>query len=214
MAMRMIRLWGVVLLANLVGTYLFALCVARVHIFSPEMQQTLTAVSRGRPWRGILGGGDAAIFAGWLIALMVWLLPGAESARVSIIIILDLFDWARRLQPCDRRIDQDVFSCGLWGGELGILFGAVSCAHIDRQYYWRGFVGGVFGTRAGGGREGGVAGFSGLSLYRGGALDHCVTKTVRYISPIEMMEYLEANAFTNFSSAVTKSTSRASASAM
>lgn len=29
-----------------------------------------------------------AIFAGWLIALMVWLLPGAESARVAIIIIL------------------------------------------------------------------------------------------------------------------------------
>lgn len=29
-----------------------------------------------------------AIFAGWLIALMVWLLPGAESARVGIIIII------------------------------------------------------------------------------------------------------------------------------
>jgi formate/nitrite transporter FocA (FNT family) len=29
-----------------------------------------------------------AIFAAWLIALMVWLLPGTESARVSIIIIL------------------------------------------------------------------------------------------------------------------------------
>ena len=29
-----------------------------------------------------------AVFAGWLIALMVWLLPGAESARVSIIIIV------------------------------------------------------------------------------------------------------------------------------
>jgi formate/nitrite transporter FocA (FNT family) len=29
-----------------------------------------------------------AIFAGWLIALMVWLLPAAESARVSIIIIV------------------------------------------------------------------------------------------------------------------------------
>jgi formate/nitrite transporter FocA (FNT family) len=29
-----------------------------------------------------------AIFAGWLIALMVWLLPGAESAKVSIIIII------------------------------------------------------------------------------------------------------------------------------
>jgi formate-nitrite transporter family protein len=29
-----------------------------------------------------------AIFAGWLTALMVWHLPGAESARVSIIIIV------------------------------------------------------------------------------------------------------------------------------
>ena len=29
-----------------------------------------------------------AMIAGWLIALMVWLLPGAESGRVSIIIIL------------------------------------------------------------------------------------------------------------------------------
>jgi len=29
-----------------------------------------------------------AIFAGWLIALMVWLLPGTESAGASIILIL------------------------------------------------------------------------------------------------------------------------------
>jgi hypothetical protein len=43
---------------------------------------------------------------------------------------------------------------------------------------------------------------------------HLVAMTAPYISPIEMMEYVEANAFANFSSAVTKSTSRASASAM
>jgi formate/nitrite transporter FocA (FNT family) len=29
-----------------------------------------------------------SIFAGWLIALMVWLLPSAEAARVSVIIIV------------------------------------------------------------------------------------------------------------------------------
>ena len=29
-----------------------------------------------------------AIFAGWLIALTVWLLPAADSSRVSIIIII------------------------------------------------------------------------------------------------------------------------------
>ncbi|HLW82292.1 MAG TPA: formate/nitrite transporter family protein [Candidatus Acidoferrales bacterium] len=44
----------------------------------------------GRTHMG-LGFGNVlvrAIFAGWLIALMVWLLPGAQSARVSIIIII------------------------------------------------------------------------------------------------------------------------------
>ena len=29
-----------------------------------------------------------AVFAGWLIALMVWMLPYAESARVTVIIII------------------------------------------------------------------------------------------------------------------------------
>jgi formate/nitrite transporter FocA (FNT family) len=88
MAMRMLRLWGVVLVANLVGTYLFALCVARVQIFSPQIQQALTAVSQDGLGSGFWAVVMRAIFAGWLIALMVWLLPGAESARVSIIIIL------------------------------------------------------------------------------------------------------------------------------
>jgi formate/nitrite transporter FocA (FNT family) len=29
-----------------------------------------------------------AIFAGWLIALMVWLLPAAESARIWVIVVI------------------------------------------------------------------------------------------------------------------------------
>jgi formate/nitrite transporter FocA (FNT family) len=87
-ALSVLRLWTVVLVANLVGTYLFALCVGRIPIFSTHIQQVLMEVSQGS-----LAGGFGvifmrAVFAGWLIALMVWLLPGAESARVSIIIIL------------------------------------------------------------------------------------------------------------------------------
>ncbi len=83
-----LRLWSVVLVSNLFGTYLFALCIARSKVFSPDMLETLGQMSRDG-----LGAGFGvvllrAIFAGWLIALMVWLLPGAESARVSIIIIL------------------------------------------------------------------------------------------------------------------------------
>ena len=86
-AVSVLRLWSIVLAANLAGAYLFALCVGKTAIFSPHIQQMFADV--GRP---SMDGGFGviflrAIFAGWLIALMVWLLPGAESARVSIIII-------------------------------------------------------------------------------------------------------------------------------
>jgi len=84
---KVLRLWATVLVSNLVGTFLFALCVARVPMFDPQIHQALTAVSLevpGSPWVLLV----RAIFAGWLIALMVWLLPGADSARVTIIIII------------------------------------------------------------------------------------------------------------------------------
>jgi formate-nitrite transporter family protein len=87
-ALSVFRLWTVVLVANLVGTYLFALCVGRVPIFSAHIQQILMEVSQGSLQGGFGVIFMRAVFAGWLIALMVWLLPGAESARVSIIIIL------------------------------------------------------------------------------------------------------------------------------
>jgi formate/nitrite transporter FocA (FNT family) len=29
-----------------------------------------------------------AVYAGWLIALMVWMLPGAESAKLAVIVIM------------------------------------------------------------------------------------------------------------------------------
>ena len=85
---RLLRLWVVVLSANLAGTFLFALCMGRFELFDSHIQAGLTAIGMGH-----LGAGFGvvllrAIFAGWLIALMVWLLPGAESARVSIIIII------------------------------------------------------------------------------------------------------------------------------
>jgi formate-nitrite transporter family protein len=83
-----LRLWGIVLFANLAGTYLFALCIGRIPVFSEHIQQALIEVSRSAAevTFGIIF--VRAIFAGWLLALMVWLLPAAESARVSIIIII------------------------------------------------------------------------------------------------------------------------------
>jgi formate-nitrite transporter family protein len=82
------RLWGIVLVANLVGTYIFALCVGRIPIFPSHIQDALLEVSKSGAGASFGVTFVRAIFAGWLIALMVWLLPAADSARVSIIIIL------------------------------------------------------------------------------------------------------------------------------
>ncbi len=83
-----LRIWGVILLSNLVGTYLFALCVGRVALFDPHIHQVLLRISQERLGPNFLVAFVRAMFAGWLIALMVWLMPAAESARVSIIIII------------------------------------------------------------------------------------------------------------------------------
>jgi formate/nitrite transporter FocA (FNT family) len=85
---RMLRLWAVVLVANMVGTFLFALCVGKIPLFTPQIHQCLTDIGMGHIGASFGIVLMRAIFAGWLIALMVWLLPAAESARVSIIIIV------------------------------------------------------------------------------------------------------------------------------
>tara|TARA_R110001599_G_C12276798_1_gene662634 strand:- start:2632 stop:3468 length:837 start_codon:yes stop_codon:yes gene_type:complete len=82
------RLWAIVLLANFTGTLLFAAVLAMTAVI-PESR---TAVFGDVAMHAIEGGFSVtllrAIFAGWLVALMVWLLPAAESARVSVIIII------------------------------------------------------------------------------------------------------------------------------
>jgi formate/nitrite transporter FocA (FNT family) len=86
--LRMLRLWAVVLTANLVGTFLFALCIGKIRIFDAHTQETLNSIGVAHLGAGFGTVLMRAIFAGWLIALMVWLLPGAESSRIAIIIII------------------------------------------------------------------------------------------------------------------------------
>jgi formate/nitrite transporter FocA (FNT family) len=82
------RLWGIVLITNLLGAFIFATVVAHTPLVPPQVQRALTLVSR-ESLRGDFGLTVLrAVFAGWLIALMVWLLPGAHETRLHIIIIL------------------------------------------------------------------------------------------------------------------------------
>lgn len=84
----MLRLWGIVLLLNLVGTFLFALILGRTAMFEPLARQAFLEIGRSHLGLGFGVSLWRAIFAGWLIALMVWLLPSAQTGRVPIIVII------------------------------------------------------------------------------------------------------------------------------
>ena len=85
---RVLRLWGVVLAANLFGAFVFALVVGRTAVFSVGLREQFGALAH----EALIGSfGDQflrAIFSGWLIALMVWLLPNAETSRVFVVVLL------------------------------------------------------------------------------------------------------------------------------
>jgi formate/nitrite transporter FocA (FNT family) len=88
MLLRVMRLWGIVLAANLVGTCIFAFSIAHLPVFDAHTRQTFVTIAAahlGRTFGTVLLRG---IFAGWLIALMVWVLPAAEHSRIAVIIIL------------------------------------------------------------------------------------------------------------------------------
>lgn len=88
---RVLRLWVIVLFFNLFGALLFATFVVHVRVFPPEVRATFIHLAQ----MAITGNFGVmlakGVFAGWLIALMVWLLPAAENTRLQTIIILTYF---------------------------------------------------------------------------------------------------------------------------
>jgi formate/nitrite transporter FocA (FNT family) len=82
------RLWVAVLTANLVGAFLFAMAAGWTSVFPAEMHQTLSEIGAEAMSAPFLTVFVRGIFAGWLIALMVWLLPYAETGRVAVIVII------------------------------------------------------------------------------------------------------------------------------
>jgi formate/nitrite transporter FocA (FNT family) len=82
------RLWSVVLLTNLLGALLFAFVIGRTGLFEPEVHNAFAAIGAKAVASGFWLTVLKAVFAGWLIALMVWMLPAAESSQVLVIIVM------------------------------------------------------------------------------------------------------------------------------
>src|SRR5215212_6874035 len=85
---QVLRLWGVVFAANVAGALLFAFVIARTELFEPHVRETFGEIGREAFvgwWPLTLLKG---VFAGWLIAMMVWMLPASESARFFVVVVM------------------------------------------------------------------------------------------------------------------------------
>jgi len=86
--LKTLRVWTIVLATNLGATWVFAGISALPGVFPEPTMAAMADLSAhtmaGPFWHTALTGGSA----GWLIGLMVWLLPGAGPSRPLIIILL------------------------------------------------------------------------------------------------------------------------------
>jgi formate/nitrite transporter FocA (FNT family) len=83
-----LRLWAVVLFANLLGALVVGWACVKTHAFDDSVKATFLEIGHKALSHDFVTVLIRGIFAGWLIALMVWLLPFAEAARVWVIIII------------------------------------------------------------------------------------------------------------------------------
>ena len=83
-----LRVWTIVLVANLAGAAVFGAIAAQRGIFSPSAYAAMSKLSAQTMAHGFAQTAITGGSAGWLIGLMVWLLPGAGAARPIIIIVL------------------------------------------------------------------------------------------------------------------------------
>jgi formate/nitrite transporter FocA (FNT family) len=80
------RYWAIVFAANIAATVLFAAAASIPGLFPPDAVNAFAELGRKAVEPGFFGVLLKGVFAGWLIALMVWLMPAAASSRFFVIV--------------------------------------------------------------------------------------------------------------------------------
>ena len=88
MATKVFRLWAIVLAANVAGSLAVSWVIGNTAVFPGSVRDAFGAIGRESTGAGFGLTVRRGIFAGWILALLVWLLPFAEHARFFVIITL------------------------------------------------------------------------------------------------------------------------------
>lgn len=84
----LMRLWGLVLGGNLMGTALAALAFNHMPIFDEAVRGAFVSISQ-KVMENSPGEMFAnAVVSGWIIATMVWMFPSAGAAKIWVIILM------------------------------------------------------------------------------------------------------------------------------
>ena len=85
---RLLRLWAVVLVGNLIGTLLVAYVMLHLPIFDTQTDKAFLEIGRKVMENDASQMFAKGIISGWMIATMVWMIPSMESAKMWIIILI------------------------------------------------------------------------------------------------------------------------------
>lgn len=120
----MLRLWGIVLAANIVGAFVAGYFMTLPEVFSADMRAAFAELSEHAVGMGAWDGFLRAIPAGILVASIVWMMPSSDGGGFFIILA---FTWLIAAGDFTHIIAGSVEMAHLiWLGDLGggdALFG-------------------------------------------------------------------------------------------
>lgn len=86
--LRMLRLWGIVLAANVVGCAVFATFFATMPVVDPQVEAELARIVAHLMANTEFEMFAKGIGAGWMIAALVWILSASDSGHAFMIALL------------------------------------------------------------------------------------------------------------------------------
>ena len=85
---KMLSLQATVLFGNILGALIFAMLIGWSHFLEPKTYEAFTEIGHEALRNTFLQTLLSGIFAGWLIALMVWMLPAASANQIATVSIM------------------------------------------------------------------------------------------------------------------------------
>lgn len=85
---RMMRLWGLLILGNMIGALAFALLLAHTNMVPERMRHDMLELARKATEMGFGLTFYRAVFAGWLLAALTWMLAATHERITQVLLVV------------------------------------------------------------------------------------------------------------------------------